>query len=210
MAQSDKNILTELGSVPIGEMVRSMAMAVADAQFALDRSSLMVAEFMSGRHPLRDPQTGRLVEGAGAPVMVDSRIQFGFDVVDGKRVPRAVSLMELGFVPNFYQFVDTVIEVKMALKLGKPATAIDPGTGMVAAPAAGPGWGGPGSRGEGVVVSSTPIDAGYAAAYGFNLELASVFKTKIVPVPPPSTLEERLRMLVQEEAAYAAAEEEKP
>lgn len=213
MAQSDKNIMTELGSVPIGEMVRSMAMAVADAQFALDKSSLMVAEFMSGRHPLRDPQTGQFVDGAGnrasEPVMVDSRIQFGFDVVAGKRVPRSVSLMELGFVPNFYQFVDTVIEVKMALRIGRPASAIDPVTGVpVVTAGAGAGWGGPGARGDGVVVTSTPIDAGYASAYGFNLELASVFKTKLVPVPPPATLEERLRILVQEEAAYSAAKEE--
>lgn len=176
----DNNIVADLGSVPIGEMVRAMAMAVADAQFALDRSSMMVAEFMSGRHPLRDAQTGQLVDGDGKatpdPVMVDSRIQFGFDIVDGKRVPKAVSLMELGFVPNFYQFVDTVIEVKMALRVGKPAS------------------------GDGVVISSTPIDAGYASAYGFDLQLASVFKTKLVPVPPPATLEERLRTLMQEEA----------
>ena len=143
MADKDKSIVAELGSVPIGEMVRSMAMAVADAQFALDRSSLMVAEFMAGRHPLRDPATGALIDARGdavdEPVMVDSRVQFGYAIVDGKRVPQSLSLMELGFVPNFYQFVDTVIEVKVALRLGKASPTSD-------APETRPGWSPAGAR----------------------------------------------------------------
>lgn len=31
--------------------------------------------------------------------MVDSRVLFGYDVVDGERVPRRVSMLELGFTP---------------------------------------------------------------------------------------------------------------
>jgi hypothetical protein len=184
MANGKSSIGAEVGSIPIAEMVRTMAMAVADAQFELDKSSLMVAEFMSGQRPLRNPDTAELVDRDGKPasepVLVDSRIQFGHDIVDGKRVPRLLSLMELGFAPSFYQFVDTVIEVKLALKLNKANSA---------------------DGREQVIVSSTPIDGAYAAAYGFNVELASVFKTKLVPVPPPATLEARLREIVQQEAS---------
>lgn len=200
MANKKGTIGAEIGSVPIAEMIRAMAMAVADAQFELDKSSLMVAEFMSGRRPLRDPNTGDLVGQDGdptsEPVMIDSRIQFGFDVVDGKRVPRLLSLMELGFAPTFYQFVDTVIDVKVALRLNKVSQPIDPATGQRA------------PFGEQVVVSSSPIDGAYAAGYGFNMELASSFKTKLVPVPPPATLEARLREIVQQEAANADEEGE--
>ncbi|MCA9663664.1 MAG: hypothetical protein KC486_35365 [Myxococcales bacterium] len=205
MADKDKSIVAELGSVPIGEMVRSMAMAVADAQFALDRSSLMVAEFMAGRHPLRDPATGALIDARGdavdEPVMVDSRVQFGYAIVDGKRVPQSLSLMELGFVPNFYQFVDTVIEVKVALRLGKASPTSD-------APETRPGWSPAGARDPRVVVNSTPIDAGYASSYNFDLQFASVFRTKLVPVPPPAVLEERLRRLLEDENALNAEEPE--
>src|SRR5262249_30675303 len=155
------------------EMIRSMAMAIAEAQFALDRSSLMVAEFMSGKYPLRSLETGALVDADGkptsAPVLVDSRVQFGHTFVDGKRVANQVSLMELGFVPNFYQFVDTVIEVKLALKVNRVSQTIDPTTGAVAS--SGPN-GLPG-RSNGFVVSSTPVDAAYASSFGFSLELAS-------------------------------------
>lgn len=192
MANGKGTVGTELASAPIGELIRSMAMAVADAQFELDKSSLMVAEFMSGQRPLRDADTGQLVDQSGTPtgdpVLVDSRIQFGYDYVDGRRIPRLVSMMELGFVPTFYQFVDTVIEVKLALRLNKAN-----------APSAASGGALPG-RASQLIVSSTPVDAAYAASYGYNLELASVFKTKLVPIPPPATLEERLRQLVQAEA----------
>lgn len=200
MANGKGSIGAEVASVPIGELIRTMAMAVADAQFELDKSSLMVAELMSGQRPLRDLDTGQLVDESGAPasepVLVDSRIQFGHDYVDGKRVPRLVSMMELGFVPTFYQFVDTVIEVKLALKLNSSSATADPAAGGL------PG------RSSQVILSSTPVDGAYAASYGFNLEMASVFKTKLVPIPPPATLEARLRQLVQEEAQRAGAEEE--
>jgi hypothetical protein len=198
MANKKGTIGAEIGSVPIAEMIRAMAMAVADAQFELDKSSLMVAEFMSGRRPLRDPNTSEFVgqdgEPTDEPILVDSRIQFGYDLVDGKRVPRLLSLMELGFAPTFYQFVDTVIDVKVALKLNKVSQPIDPATGQRD------------PSGDQVVVSSTPIDGTYAAGYGFNLELASSFRTKLVPVPPPPTLEARLRELVQQEALNAEKE----
>jgi len=190
MANGNDNLGAEIASAPLGDIIRSMAMAVADAQFALDKSSLMAAEFMSGKHPLRDLDTGKLVDASGTPteepVLIDSRIAFGHDVVDGKRVPRLVSMMELGFVPTFYQFVDTVIEVKLALRIHKTNSTNNAENAGRSAP---------------IVVTSTPVDGTYAASYNFHAEMASVFRTKLVPVPPPATLEARLRQLMQEEAA---------
>ena len=110
-------------SVPIGDMVRAMALAVADAQFELDKSSMLAAEFMSGRRPLRDGQGQYLLDDQGRPLVEESLVQFGYVVdSDGKRVPNMVSMLELGFVPTFYQFVDTVIEIKLALR-GEPGAA---------------------------------------------------------------------------------------
>lgn len=198
MANDTNLISNAVSSIPIGELVRAMAMAVADAQFALDRSSLMMAEFMSGRRPLRDIDSGRILSDTqGAPEYQDTRVQFGYTLDEsGARSPAWLSMLELGFVPNFYQFVDTVIEVKLALRVSQTAPAVDPRTGAVSEATA-HGWT---TSGAGLTVSSTPIDAGYAASYSFNLELASVFKTKLVPVPPPAVLEDRLRELVRESA----------
>jgi hypothetical protein len=199
MASDAGTVSDVLTSVPIGEMVRSMALAIADAQFELDKSSLIMAEFMSGRRPLRDPDNGEfLLDEAGKPIIGDSRVQFGYTRDhNGDPAPNWLSMMELGFVPTFYQFVDTVIEVKLALRINQVAAPIDPATGDVMAVPAG-GWAGDASRRTGVTVTSTPVDAGYAAAYNFSLEMASVFRTKLVPVPPPAVLEERLRELVRQ------------
>lgn len=180
----------EITTVSIGELIRTMAMAVADAQAELDRSSFLMAELMSGQYPLRDKATGEIVDASGkpatAPVMVDSRIQFGHTIdTDGARVPARLSMMELGFTPNFYQFVDTLIEVRLSLRVERTAAKVDPLTGK---------------SGEGSLrIASRPLDAGYTSSYNYNLEFASVFKTKIVCVPPPATLEERLRALASEQ-----------
>lgn len=199
MANGASSVGDVLTSVPIGEMVRSMAMAIADAQFELDKASLIMAEFMSGHRPLRDPASGNfLLDQAGKPIFDKSLVQFGYTRDEnGDPVPNWVSMMELGFVPTFYQFVDTVIEVKMALRINQVTAPIDPATGDVVAGSTG-GWDAGAVRSNGVTVLSTPVDAGYAAAYNFNLEMSSVFKTKLACVPPPAVLEERLRELVRQ------------
>jgi hypothetical protein len=199
MANGANTVSNVLTSVPIGEMVRSMALAIADAQFELDKASLITAEFMSGQRPLRDPDSGRfLLDEAGKPIIGNSLVQFGYTRdQNGDPVPNWLSMMELGFVPAFYQFVDTVIEVKLALRINQVAAPIDPATGDVMTVPAG-GWASDATRRTGVTVTSTPVDAGYAATYNFDLELSSVFKTKLVPVPPPAVLEDRLREVVRQ------------
>jgi len=181
MADNNNQFGQDLMNIPIGEMVRSIAMAIADAQFQLDKSSLVMAEFMSGQQVLRDLQTGQLIDANGNPTdqpqTIDSRVQFGYTISeDGNRQPQLLSWLELGFIPNFYQFVDTVIEMKLAIRVNKSS---------------GPGGG--------VIISTTPVDAGYSSSYNYNAELAAVFKTKLVPIPPPAALEERLRDLLEQE-----------
>ncbi|NUM46924.1 MAG: hypothetical protein HUU38_19640, partial [Anaerolineales bacterium] len=54
MAIGDINVGQELLNVPMGTMIREMAKAIADAQWELDKSSMTVAEMMSGQRVLRD------------------------------------------------------------------------------------------------------------------------------------------------------------
>jgi hypothetical protein len=101
-------------------------------------------------------------------------------------VPERVSMMELGFIPNFYQFVDTVIDMKLTLRINKHEDGR-------------------------FRITASSVDAAYAAGYNYNLNLASSVKTKIVPIPPPVMMEERLRLLVEQRKAAAnliKAEEE--
>ncbi|TFI59040.1 hypothetical protein E2493_07260, partial [Sphingomonas parva] len=124
----------ELLNVPMGDMIRQMALAIAEGQVQLDASSIEVAEMMGGLRLIYDEK--------GNQTFDDSRIFFGFELMtvaeaeayiaadeamtggdksaltkiinDQKpgagttgliRVPTRLSMLELGFTPTFYQFV---------------------------------------------------------------------------------------------------------
>lgn len=145
----------ELLDVPINEMIKSMAEGIADAQYRLDRTSIQIAQMMSG-------------------VNEDDRVYFG---------KKKYSLLELGFTPTFYQFVDTLIEVKISISMKRTAEF---------------------SSSAGASVSyrsySASVNASYSNKYSYSVEGSSLLRTKLVPVPPPSILEERIRAMIEEEA----------
>ena len=229
MAIGDVNLGQELLNVPMGSMIKQMALAIAEGQWELDKTSMTVMEMMSGQRLLRDLDTGKLINpmSDGSPRIVDSRVYFGYtyeqakkpdgtldtkskvvgkvytmpslssgitwatgsdasttlakdeakklkdtkyeaknlagaktklraalnaitglnaadkNTIEGKlleshgadktenvpimvRKPNKVSMMELGFAPAFYQFVDTIIEVKIAIKITGMAFVVLP------------------------------------------------------------------------------------
>ena len=65
----------DLLNVPMGDMIRQMAFAIADAQMQLDESSLRVAEMMSGQRVRRNDN--------GVPIdpPVDTRVTFDGELV---------------------------------------------------------------------------------------------------------------------------------
>ncbi len=211
MAIGDIEVGQELLNVPMGEMISSMATAIADAQWKLDKSSAIVTELMSGQRLLRDLDSGVLMdeEGkeTGIPTVIDSRVFFGYEYNDkGERVPQKVSMMELGFVPNFYQFVDTIIEVKIAVKIqgsterttSSTATESDVKSNSRSHGTRNWWWGRHKSKynSSHVVASASTVDAGYSSKYNYSVEGASLLRTKLVPIPPPAILEDRVRQLI--------------
>lgn len=207
MNTSDAQIGQEVINLPMGEMIRNVAMAVADAQFQLDKSSMLVAEFMSGQRLVRNMDTGELVNPDSREPQ-DTRIYFGFTYQEERddkgeiktdangnpimvRVPNKVSMLELGFVPNFYQFVDTVIEMKLTMRINKQVQK-NPTSELSAY-----------STGD-YITTVAPVDASYSSSYNFSAEMATTVKTKIVAIPPPVGLDERIRLLVQQAAEEKA------
>lgn len=219
MAIGGVSVGQELLNVPMGDMIRSIALAIADAQWALDKSSMVVTELMSGQRLLRDLETGELMDAAGkrtgTPTIIDSRVYFGYVYDDDhNRVPTKMSMMELGFVPTFYQFVDTIIEVKIAVTIQaatEATTSASQNTTDVANRTAytyqysGNWWYSGGvstSVSRGTTVSTSQVNAGYANRYNYSVEGSSLLRTKLVPVPPPPVLEDRIRQLMQMEAQF--------
>lgn len=244
----------ELLNVPMGDMIRQMAFAIADGQTAMDAASINAAEMMGGLTTVYDEQ--------GEVSFDDSRVFFGYeymtfaeaaayaavdDALTGTldpdemisllefvnkavqaahpeaesvedlteeqrrervRVPVRHSMLELGFAPTFYQFVDTIIEVKIAIKITRESEyGVTRTTTSSSKSSTGRfgffGFAGRGSTGSNVVTSQ--VDASYASKYSYSAEGASILRTKIVPVPVPVALEARIRSFMETEEAARRA-----
>ncbi|MCP4687606.1 MAG: LamG domain-containing protein [Desulfobacterales bacterium] len=229
MAIAGVDIGRELLNVNMGELLLNMASSIADAQWALDKNSMIVSEMMSGQRVLRDLDSGELITFEGeesrdlnkVPVILDSRVYFGFDVLDGKRTPAKVSMMELGFAPNFYQFVDTIIEIKMEITLNggvereksskgdiKRITTDTTETTTTSTTRHHWWWWGYNRTSthsnvqQHVDVKATPVDATHSSKYNYSAEGSSLLRTKLTPIPPPALLEERIRFVLEQEEEW--------
>jgi len=327
MTIGNVNLGQELLNVPMGDMIKQMAMSIAEGQWELDKTSMTVAEFMSGQRLLRDVDTGELINVMpdGSPRILDSRVYFGYtyeedpevyktrslgkvwtvpsftitydaassvdaqnsaDALKGKeysatsladaktlfdadvdstglaavditkvkakltashesekteripvlvRKPNKISMMELGFTPNFYQFVDTVIEVKIAIKITGTTEATttssaasanvesqqsssDSSTYRAGGHSSNSrswwwgnryhnwGYGKTANRDtaqrktQSVVTSQ--VDATYSNKFSYEAAGSSLLRTKLMPVPPPAVLEERIREVMEFERDY--------
>lgn len=198
-----RSIGRDLLNVPMGDMISQMALAIAEAQLALDESGIRQAELMSGRVVLRGDDGG-FVDANGnpspTPVFVDSMVSFGYHKDGDEYVPEQVSMMELGFTPTFYQFIDTVIEVKIEIKMTEERELTV--SEQIKSTRRGV-WP---RRTYGTAV--TTVDARYSSKYSYSAEGSSLIRTKLAPVPPPAILEERARMLLEQNQADRIAARE--
>jgi len=169
---------TELLNAPFPLIVRNMGVGIAEAQLELDLVSLRIARMMAGFATGSD-------EDEDTP---DAHYKVEFS--NGK----SYSLLELGFTPSFYQFVDTVIELKLSISINSERSSTYKRTQVKAS-----------AKGVGLPffatgsVSASSVSASYASKYQYSAEGSSVMRTKLVPVPAPAVLEERIRALLEAE-----------
>ncbi len=179
----------DLLNLPFSDMVKSIASGIAQAQFELDQTSLHLAQMMSGEEyimKVKDSFTGRMEEEVREGV----KVQFGGE---------ELSLLELGFTPTFYQFVDTIIEVKMSLSMSAETSTHDSSTTTTSSFVAGGVFLGIGGVSGGKAKVST-VSASFASKFQYSAEGSSLIRTKLVPVPPPAILEERIRAVMNRAA----------
>jgi hypothetical protein len=170
----------ELLDVPFPQMIKSMGVAIAQAQFELDNTSLRLARMMAGEpYDVPNPTD----DDPNATKSIQALVKF-----DGKDF----SLMELGFTPTFYQFVDTIIEIKVSLSMSQEVqagfstttvqTEVEGGHAIFYAKTA---------------AKASTVSASYASKYQYSAEGSSLLRTKLVPVPPPAILQERIRQMIE-------------
>ena len=175
---------TDLLAAPFPQMVRNLGVGIAEAQLELDLVSLKIARMMAGyavgEEGAEDPRPGS-----------DDERKYLVEFSDGK----SYSLLELGFTPTFYQFVDTVIELKMSISMSTETSYTrKTSTTKVGAK----GFALPFFASGSVTCSS--VSASFSSKYQYSAEGSSLMRTKLVPVPPPALLEERIRQMIAPKA----------
>lgn len=173
------NIGKELLNVPFPEMVKNLGVGIAEAQYALDRVSIRIAQMMSG-HKL--DANGEMVEDKTALIVLR----------DGEP---GVSLLALGFTPTFYQFVESYISLKIDMKFQEEKEV-----GLKAQIS--------GRASSGFASVAASVNASYSQKYQFEASGSSELRTKLVTVPVPIVFESRLQALLNEKPAIVDSENE--
>lgn len=170
-------VLKAMGDVALDQMMAKIVTAVPRAQLELDLVSIETAMHMSGRF-----------EAASGEV-IDSTLDIG-----GERL----SLLELGFTPTFYQFAETTIEVKVSMTMTHESASSSLSS-HTQARAKGNGLLGAIIRGPRISASASTVSTASSAKYGFQGAASSMWRTRLVPLPAPPALMDRLNRLRQAE-----------
>ena len=113
---------------------------------------------------------------------------------DAIYIPSRVSMLELGFSPTFYQFVDTIIEVKISITY---VSEISENTDQTS----------PKFKSLNRIIYTSVVNSNHSQKFSYSTNGSSLLRTKLVPIPPPAILEERIRALMEvarEENAFKA------
>ena len=104
----------DLLAVPFPKMVFDLARAIANGQTALDRASISTLRVLARTEFDYIPEITEVIS-AGPVDTVDGVPVTGVDVTTrpGRTLP--LSLLQAGLTPSFYQFTESVIEVKMSI-----------------------------------------------------------------------------------------------
>jgi hypothetical protein len=183
----------ELLDVPFPEMVEKLALAIAEGQLALDLNSIKVAQMLADIKLPKDSVIVAIKETVDADGNVTAT-----DLVYNKA---DMPLIAYGLNPTFYQFTDTIIEVKITISIrierslevgisktfnfkSTTDTSFDYKTGGLASLFTGTAKFG--VKNTTTVAYSSSFNAKYSQKYSFAAEGTSLLRTNMKPVPPPN------------------------
>jgi hypothetical protein len=168
----------ELLDVPIADMVRDLAAAVAEGQLALDRASIDTLKFLASEANAIDliPQVTEVIAPASTTLAVaGSNVTVpGVSVTQQPVTPVKTTLLQAGLLPTFYQFTEALIEVKMSVSLKQASATQTEGR--------------PGFGKRGVIAFASPVNFRNQSTYTHSAEGSSLLRVTMKPVPPPIRL----------------------
>jgi len=183
----------DLLDVPFGDMIFSMANAIANSQRKLDAASLRTLRTLAGTKFDFIPEVTEVLSPKDLPsidVGGKTITPTGVDVQVFPSPTIKLTLLQAGLVPQFYQFTESIIEVKISLssKLDvSHSSEVDIGLEIDTKVEAGGGllsfFGGP--SGSVSTSFSSHVNIKNSVTYSYSAEGSSLLRTTLKPVPPP-------------------------
>lgn len=191
IAAETSKVGNALTSVRIEQMILDLAKGIAWGQYELDKAGVEITKMM------------------GVPGTVS---------IGGQ----SISMLEAGFIPSFYHFVDTILEIKMEVNIreeeaSSEALKVSSSTaseievsietegsaslmGMFEASFKA------GYKAKHSSAFSKTLDASHSQKFSQDLSASSLMRTKIVPIPAPELLVERIKILLDKLRKEAEAD----
>ncbi len=146
----------DLLNAPFPQIIKNLGVGIAEAQYEMDKVSMNIMKLMAGMDEEGKADTDRLV------ALKDGGTKY--------------SLLALGLKPTFYQFVDTVVELKLDISMSQENKN-----------------GGFSAKAKVGFLKASMVGASYSQKYQYSAEGSSLMRTKLVTVPAPPIMEEILR-----------------
>lgn len=194
----------ELLDVPFPEMIYKMANAIAQGQRRLDKSSLDTARALARARVKVIPDIYEIVENKKLSDTLEAGVTLpGADTGDVDTIAvrtesaKAVdmTLMQAGLLPTFYQFTESLIEVKISISHRTSSSReFEAGAEFeinTEAEAHGSLFGFGGSASVSTTFASH-VNYKSSSTYDFSAEGSSLLRTTLKPVPPPPRIIPRI------------------
>ncbi|MFG1605022.1 hypothetical protein [Actinoplanes sp. NPDC049265] len=184
----------DLLDVPFPQMVQNLAFAIARGQLALDRSSIettrqlarekvkIIEEIHETITPSFESVSLTVDDGQGGTRNAQVVIT-GAKITSESTDPVDYTLLQAGLFPTFYQFTESVIEVKMSISQKTSSSSeLEAGASLSVQ----------GGFGPVSVAFAAHVNYKNSNTYSYSAEGSSLLRTTLKPVPPPSRLTPRI------------------
>ncbi len=172
----------ELLDIPFADMVRNLASAVAEGQFALDQGSIETLKFLVDEKNAIEliPEIAEIIEKTSRTVKTTTPAGEETVTVDGVALradpgkPVKTTLLQAGILPTFYQFTEALIEVKLSITMKRTEESDIEGR--------------PGFLKRRVMAFGSTVNYRTANTYSYTAQGSSLLRITMKPVPAPARL----------------------
>jgi hypothetical protein len=164
----------ELAEVPIGQLITNVAQGIADGQRALDLASIQTLIALSNTMVDLIPEVTEVITPSPFQVQVSGHAPVeitGARVMASAAAPVAMSALQAGIVPSFYQFTEATISLKMSVQIREAQEEDDQGT-----------------RRPIFLLYGSSVNFKTQNTYSYSADASSSITVVMKPIPAPSRL----------------------